>query len=208
MSRIISGLYDLVLGPSERAGLASWRAELLSGLEGKVLEVGAGTGLNLAHYPETVERLVLAEPDPHMRNKLEKRVETRPRRCGDTSVIDAGAEYLPFPDERFDAVVATLVLCSVEDPDAAASEIHRVLKPGGRLVFIEHVGGREPRIARRQRRIEPVWKRVAANCHLTRDTAATLEASGLRLDGVVEASLPRATSWARPAIRGHAVKPD
>lgn len=207
VSRLISALYDRVLGPSERAGLAVWRDELLSGLSGKVLEIGAGTGLNLPHYPETVTRLVMAEPDAHMRRRLEKRIASHPRRCGQISTIDAVAELLPFPTATFDAVVSTLVLCSVEDPAAAASEIHRVLAPGGRLVFIEHVGGETGRVARRQRRLEPVWKRVAGNCHLTRDTSAVIEAAGFTLD-VVESPLPRAVSWARPAIRGTALRPE
>ena len=194
---------------TERAGVREWRARLLGDLTGKVLEIGAGTGLNLEHYPETVTRLVLAEPDIHMRKRLERHVETHSRRCGQISVMDAGAEYLPFPDRVFDAVVSTLVLCSVEDPPSAVSEIRRVLKPGGKLFFIEHVAAEQPsRRAVWQWRIEPIWRRVAGNCHVTRDTASVIEDGGLEIEHIDDVRLPKAAPFLRPAVRGYAVRPD
>jgi SAM-dependent methyltransferase len=208
MSRLRAAVYDRLLAGSEQAGLADWRRELVCGLAGKVLEVGAGTGLTLAHYPPAVTRLVCAEPDRHMRRRLERRITDEPAAVGHVSVIDAGAEYLPFPDRTFDAVVAVLVLCSVDDPEAAAAEVHRVLRPGGRFAFLEHVlDDRGGRAARRQALFEPVWKRLAGNCHLTRETATVIGDAGLALDAVATDPLPRAPVWARPAVRGVAVRP-
>lgn len=206
MGRLSAVFYDRLIAGSEAAGLADWREDLLAGLEGRVLEIGAGTGLNLAHYTDKVDRLILSEPDRHMRNRLETKVSTHPRRCGQVGVIDAGAEYLPFPNETFNAVVSTLVLCSVDDPPSALSEVHRVLKPGGTFAFIEHVAAEDrPRREKWQRRIEPVWKRIADNCHLTRDTATAIEEAGFDVS-IEHVKVPKAAPFIRPAIRGTALK--
>src|SRR5689334_6732321 len=133
MSLLSAAFYDRFMRGSEEACLAQWRAELLAGLSGAVLEIGAGTGATLPAYPPAVTRLVLAEPDPHMRRKLAAKA------AGRAEVSDASAESLPFPAESFDAVVCSLVLCSVDNQLAALERIRRVLKPGGRLVFLEHV---------------------------------------------------------------------
>src|SRR5262245_32904918 len=124
MSWLMAAVYDRFMKVSEEACLAKWRADLLSGLSGEVLEVGAGTGTTLSLYPKGVTRLVLAEPDPHMRAKL----RAKPRPAG-VEVSDATLDALPFPDRTFDAVVCSLVLCSVRDQNAALAEIARVLKP-------------------------------------------------------------------------------
>lgn len=209
MGRFGASIYERALRKTERAGLSEWRARLLGDLTGKVLEIGAGTGLNLGHYPETVTRLVLAEPDIHMRRLLEKRVATQPWLFGQISVMDTGAEYLPFPDGVFDAVVSTLVLCSVDDPPSAVSEIRRVLRPGGRLLFIEHVAAEQAsRRAVWQGRIEPIWRRVAGNCHVTRDTASVIEDAGLDIEHIDYVRLPKAAPFLRPAVRGYAVRRD
>jgi len=207
MGRLAAKLYDRMTRRMERAGMASERAELLRDLSGRVLEIGAGTGRNLDHYPATVARLVLAEPDRHMRRGLEARVAVAQRRCGQVSVIDAGAEYLPFPDATFDAVVSTLVLCSVEDPGAAAAEIRRVLKPGGVLRAIEHVASTDEAAVRWQHRMEPVWRRLAGNCHLTRNTAQTLAGAGLDVAGLRTGVIPTAPSRFAAAVYGEAVRP-
>lgn len=205
MGRLIAALYDRLTRGSEEACLQQWRAELLSELTGRVLEVGAGTGLNLPHYPRTVSRLALSEPDPHMRGKLAQRV--RAEGWDRAEILDGSLEALPYPAETFDAVVGTLVLCSVPRPDVALAEIHRVLKPGGRFVFLEHVAAEDrPRRLRWQRRVEPVWKRLAGNCHLTRRTGEAIPAAGFEVLQMKRESMRKAWSLVRPTIRGVAVK--
>jgi SAM-dependent methyltransferase len=165
-------IYDASLALSERRGMAARRGELLASARGRVLELGAGTGLNLRHYPDGVD-LVVSEPDPAMRARLEKRA------AGRATVIAAGAEELPFPDDSFDTVVSTLVLCTVADPDAALAEVRRVLAPGGRLLLIEHVRAEAPRLARRQDRLAGVWHAVAMGCRCNQPTVELLERAGL-----------------------------
>ncbi len=168
-------IYDISLALSERRGMAARRGELLASARGRVLELGAGTGLNLRHYPDGVD-LVVSEPDPAMRARLQKRAEGR------ATVVDAGAERLPFPDDSFDTVVSTLVLCTVADPDAALAEVRRVLAPGGRLLLIEHVRADAPRLACRQDRFAGLWHTVAMGCRCNQPTVALLERAGLSLE--------------------------
>ena len=137
MPWLMASVYDRVMAQSEDACLRAWRTELFAGLSGRVLEVGAGTGASIPCYPATVSELVLAEPDPHMRRRLEARADPR---C---TVIADPVEALELADASVDAVVSSLVLCSVESPAAALRELSRVLRPGGRLVFIEHVAATE-----------------------------------------------------------------
>jgi ubiquinone/menaquinone biosynthesis C-methylase UbiE len=205
MAWLMAAMYERVMGATEVACLHDWRAELLGDLRGDVLELGAGTGYNLAHYPATVDRLILTEPDEHMRARLADRLRDYPGRA---TVTASTVEQLPDLDDSYDAVVATLLLCSVADPQHALAEIHRVLRPGGRYVFIEHVGA-EPGTSRRrwQRVIEPAWKRVAGNCHVTRDTAGAIERAGFDLVRLERASMRKALPWVRPSIRGAARKP-
>lgn len=201
MPRLLAAVYDRLLKPTEDACLADWRAELLAPLTGSVLEVGAGTAANLPYYPAGLARLVLAEPDAAMRRRLVKRAGGR------AEVIDASAEDLPFDDQTFDAVVCTLVLCSVRDPPAALAEIRRVLKPGGRLVFVEHVAAENnPGRLKWQRRIEPIWKRLMGNCHVTRRTEEAIRAAGFELHDVRRESLRKTIPIARPSIRGVAIR--
>ncbi|MCO5168149.1 MAG: class I SAM-dependent methyltransferase [Planctomycetes bacterium] len=199
MTRLFAALYDPFMRRTERH-LAAWRAELLSRVAGRVLEVGAGTGANLPFYPRGLERLVLAEPDPHMRARLAARVA---RERPEAVVIDAPAEALPVEDGSFDAVVSTLVLCSVADLPRALAEARRVLRPGGALVFLEHVAADDrPRRLRWQRRLEPLWRRVAGNCHLTRRTHEAIAAAGFTLEACERESLRRALPFVRPSVRG------
>jgi SAM-dependent methyltransferase len=156
-------------------------------------------------------RLVLAEPDAAMRQRLGRAAGTLrlASNGGEVRVelSDAAAGALPFSDGEFDAVVSTLVLCSVADPPRALEEIHRVLKPGGRLVFIEHVAAQDGSSRLRwQRRLEPLWKRVMGNCHLTRDTEAAIRAAGFALGEVQRESLRKAMPIVRPSIRGVATR--
>ncbi len=200
-SRLLAPVYDRLLRPSEQACLADWRTELLANLTGTVVDIGAGTGANIPHYPATVSRVIAAEPDPHMRRKLIARIDAAAVCPVDLS--DASAEDLPMPDGSIDAVVSTLVLCSVGHPRRALAEYRRVLKPGGQLVFIEHVAAHDnPGRLRWQRRIEPVWKRVFGNCHLTRDTAAAIEHAGFEFDRLDRQSMRKASPVVRPSIRG------
>ncbi len=205
MSWLMSALYDRFMRQSEQACLGRWRGELLHELSGSVLEVGAGTGATLAHYPVAVSRLVLCEPDPHMRRKLQARAAALGP--GRVQVVDAPAQALGFADAAFDAVVCSLVLCSVPDQIAALAEIRRVLKPGGRLVFLEHVAAdNNPRRLKWQKRVEPVWRLLMDNCHLTRRTETAIEAAGFRIERVERESIRKAMPLVRPSIRGVAVK--
>jgi len=203
-SRLLASVYDRLLGPSEEACVAQWRAELLSDLTGVVLDIGAGTGANVPHYSGEVSLLIAAEPDRHMRRKLRERVNAGVA-CP-VELSNASAELLPMADDSVDAVVSTLVLCSVSDPERALAQYRRVLKPGGKLVFIEHVAAHDnPGRLRWQRRVEPVWKRVFGNCHLTRDTAAIIEAAGFEFQRIDRQSMRKAAPLVRPSIRGVAV---
>lgn len=202
MSRLFAAIYDPFMRKTEEACLVTWRRELLSGLSGRVLEIGAGTGANLPHYPPAVTSLVLAEPDAHMLARL------RPRAPAGAEVLRASCDRLPLPDASVDAVVSTLVLCSVPDPARALRELSRVLRPGGTLVFLEHVAAAEgsSRLTW-QRRIEPVWKHVAGNCHLTRPTEESLRVAGFVVEQVTRESMRKAMPWFRPTVRGLARRP-
>jgi ubiquinone/menaquinone biosynthesis C-methylase UbiE len=205
MSLLMAAIYDRFMRSTERACFEAWRRELLSPLTGDVLEIGAGTGRNLDHYPR-LDRLVLAEPDRHMRAKLVTRTGTSSV-ARSIDVVPWTAEALDAPDASFDAVVSTLVLCSVEDVDRSLREIRRVLRPSGKLVFLEHVVS--DRRSRRvwQERLEPFWRPIAGNCHLCRDTARALEDAGFTFDPIVRDSARKALPIVRATIRGYATAP-
>lgn len=208
MSWLFARVYDRFTAPAEEACFQAWRADLLAGLSGEVLEIGAGTGNNLAHYPEAVTRLVVTEPDAGMLERLRPRLD-RVRDSTTVDVHEAGIEALPFEDASFDAVVVTLVLCSVPDQAAALAEIRRVLRPGGSFAFLEHVAAvdRPDRLVW-QRRLEPMWKRVAGGCCLTRETAEAIAAAGFHLpeDAITRESARKAAAIVRPTVRGIAVR--
>lgn len=200
MSWLMAAVYDGMMRGSEEACLRAWRKELLGELSGAVLEIGAGTGSTLGFYPKAVTRLVMSEPDPHMRRKLAAKAGIE--------VASFSVEDLPFQNE-FDAVVCSLVLCSVKDQKAALARIRRVLKPGGRLVFLEHVAADgKPNRLKWQRRIEPVWKHLMGNCHLTRRTEAEILAAGFRIERIQRESMRKALPVCRPSIRGVARRTD
>ncbi len=202
--RIFAALYDRMLSGTERAGLREMRAALLAGARGRTLELGAGTGLNLAHYTGAVTELVLTEPDPHMARRLRRRLDEEPPAPDRVEVVETPAEQLPFEDQSFDTVVSTLVLCSVESPDGTTTEIARVLKPDGRLLYLEHVRSGDPALARWQDRLERPWGWLGAGCHPNRDTVAQLEAAGLEPESLVQDRLPKAPPIVRPMVRGAA----
>jgi SAM-dependent methyltransferase len=202
-ARIFPLVYDPSLWVGERAGLRALRHEMLGRARGCTVEIGSGTGLNLAHYPDDVDELVLLEPDAAMRSRLEKRLSRSGRRA---RVVDAPAEWLPFPDGSVDTVVSTLVLCTVDAPDLALREIARVLRPDGQLLFVEHVRSDSPTLARWQDRLAPAWRRFAQGCRCNRATGQLLPECGFRVDHVREASWRAVPPIVRPLIAGRALK--
>lgn len=199
LDAMFARLYDPIMNPSEVRGLSRWRAQLVGELTGDVLEIGAGTGLNVPHYGDDV-RLVLTEPSGPMRDKL---VQRAPRH----EVLDVGAEDLPFDDASFDAVVCGLVLCSVRQLDRSLAEIRRVLRSGGRFVFIEHVRSPDAWVRGIQTVVEPVWKIAGRGCHLTRDTESAIREAGFEFEDLDRSGLPGGFFLVRPAIHGVAIRP-
>ena len=199
MRRLFAALYDTVGKRSEEAGIREERHQLLAAARGTTIDVGSGTGLNVQHYPDAVTRLVLVEPDRHMRARLGRRVEAL---HPDAEIVDAPAEQLPFPDATFDTAVVTYVLCSVPDQQTALREIARVLKPDGRLLFLEHVRSDDPKVARRQDRIRPLYNLVG--CNPNRATLAAIEASAFEVESVRHGEVPKAPKVERPMIVGTA----
>jgi SAM-dependent methyltransferase len=202
--RLFAAIYEGALRATEEAGLAERRRALLARATGPTLEIGAGTGLNLRHYPPEVSELVLAEPGEHMARRLRSSAAAAGRAL---DVVDAPAERLPFEDGHFDTVVSTLVLCTVPDPAAAIAEAARVLRPGGRLLFLEHVRSPDARVTHWQDRLWRPWRFVADGCNCNRDTLATLEASALAVDDVERGQIAKAAPLIRPMIVGSAVAP-
>lgn len=155
------------------------RKALLERATGRVVELGAGTGLNLAHYPPEARELILTEPEPAMRRRLERRVRRSERQA---IVVGASAEELPFADRSVDTVVSTLVLCTVEQPNRALAEIARVLRPNGQLLFIEHVRAETPALALWQDRLHVPWRRFACGCRCNRATVELMRARGFEVE--------------------------
>lgn len=178
---VFAAVYDRMNRPLERRLLGPRRVQLLAELSGEVLEIGAGTGASLPHY-RRASRVVLTEPDPAMRRRLTDRLADA---AVPVELADASAQALPYPDGRFDAVVATLVLCTVPDLDQVLAEARRVLRPGGRLVVLEHVRG-QGRLAQWQDRVTPLWTRIAAGCHPNRDIRAAIERAGFTFEQLEE----------------------
>ena len=198
---MIGWLYDLLSKRAERAGIGQLRHDLLAGLEGDVIEIGSGTGASLPYY-ERAARVVAVEPDASMAKRLPAKVAEA---HVPIEVVSERAQTLPFPDESFDAAVAAFVLCSVEDPHEVLAEARRVLRPGGKLILLEHVLG-EGGTARWQNRLTPLHKRIAGNCHLNRDTRAAVARAGFDVAGVAPTVLPGTHALVRPGIQGVAIK--
>ncbi len=196
--RLFTAIYDPFLAWGERVGMSELRDSVLANARGDVLEIGAGTGLNLPAYPSTVSSLTLADPEPSMVERLKKRAEPG------TPVVEAGAERLPFPDANFDTVVSTLVLCTVDEVATSLAEIRRVLRPDGHLLLIEHVRAEEPRLLRWQERLHGPWLRFGYGCHCNRDTKASLTAAGFSTDALAPARWRRMPPIVAPLIAGPA----
>jgi len=199
--RVFASMYDRMMARSEHATLAAHRREIVGQAHGDVLEIGAGTGVNLQYYGPAVTSLTVTEPEPPMLKRLQKRlVALHP----DAKLLRAPAEDLPFADESFDTVVATLVLCTVEDQPRALREARRVLRPGGRLLFIEHVRSDDEKLARLQDRMLPINVRFAHGCHCNRPTLDGIRGAGFELDGLERDTIAHAPRFVRPLIVGTA----
>jgi ubiquinone/menaquinone biosynthesis C-methylase UbiE len=193
--------YDFFFARAERGGLRELRRETLARASGRTLEIGAGTGLNHDLYPAAVSELVLTEPFGPMAAQLRDKAAalTVP-----VEVVEAPAEALPFPDASFDSVALTLVLCTVPEPDRALSEIARVLKPGGRFLFLEHVRSQDARLARWQDRLQPPWYVFGHGCNCNRDTLAAIERSSLDVEDIEHGSIPKMPPLVQPMLKGAA----
>ncbi len=201
--RIFAWFYSK-LGPrADARGTAEHRRKLLASARGQVIEVGAGTGLNFPHYPPDVTEVLAVEPDPHMFRRLADATATAgvPVR-----LQRASAEALPASDASADVVVCSLVLCSVADQATALADVRRVLKPGGRLLFFEHVRSRDPRFARWQDRIERLWGMFGGGCHPNRDTVRAIGDAGFVIDELERFDEP-GTLFAKPHVIGSATRP-
>jgi ubiquinone/menaquinone biosynthesis C-methylase UbiE len=206
MSRFVAAIYDRFMEASEVACLGEWRRALLADLRGDVLEIGAGTGANQPYYPDALRSLTLTEPDAHMRRRLTEACARTPERP--VTVLDAPATALPVASASLDVVVGTLVLCTVPDPQAVLAEVVRVLRPGGRFVYLEHVAAWDnPGRLRWQRALEPAWRVVADGCHLTRPTGDLIREAGLVVEAETRESMRKALPWVRPSVRGVARRP-
>jgi SAM-dependent methyltransferase len=200
--RGFAALYDVALEATEEAGLRETRRGILSAASGRTIDIGAGTGANLGLFPERVAELVLAEPDPHMLKRLRSKVAERGI---EAELVEAPAESLPFEDSSFDTAAFTLVLCTVPNPSAALAEAARVLRPGGTLLFLEHVRAEAGSgLARWQDRFERPWRFLADGCHCNRDTVATIEASPLDIANVEHGQVPKAVPLVKPLVWGSA----
>ncbi len=201
---LFARFYSCLLEPmSRRSGLDDLRRRHLAGLAGTVVEVGSGDGANFSFYPVEVVRVVAVEPESYLRERAAVRAEER------IDLRDGVAESLPVADASADAVVLSLVLCSVEDQAAALAEARRVLRPGGEVRFLEHVRSESPGLARVQRVLDAtVWPRLFGGCHVSRDTVDALAAAGLEVKQLERVTLPEdARGPALPAVLGVAVVP-
>jgi SAM-dependent methyltransferase len=176
---IFARLYALLAGQADKQGAADHRRELLAGLSGRVVEVGAGNGLNFPYYPPEVSEVVAVEPEAYLRGKAGEAATG----AGVTvRVVDGLADAVPAEDASFDAGVASLVLCSVPDQARALAELRRVIKPGGELRFYEHVLANDPKTARLQHRIAPVWRALGGGCNVNRETGSAIEQAGFEIE--------------------------
>lgn len=198
--RVWAWLYDVAMHRVERGGLVELRARIVARAQGRTLEIGAGTGANLAFYGPTASPLTLTDPDPHKLRRLRRRAAPTAR------VVGAHAHALPFADDAFDTVVTTLVLCSVPDQAEALAEVRRVLRPGGALLFLEHVRSAEPHLADRQDRWRPVWRAIAGGCEPNRDTVTAIADAGFAVNELWHARMPAAPAIVRPLAIGVATR--
>jgi ubiquinone/menaquinone biosynthesis C-methylase UbiE len=205
--RFFAFFYPKLISLAENAGQRETRRELVAQAEGRTLELGAGSGLNLEHYTERVTELIVTEPSPHMLAHLREAMTHRPVAAGSWKLVQTGAEELPFPDASFDTVLFTYMLCTVPDPARALDEVARVLRPGGRLLFLEHVhAGEGTMLGRLQDLVEVPHRYIAAGCHPNRRTEQLLRDSSLHVERLEHGRQPMAPPTVRPTIIGSAVR--
>ena len=178
---IFARVYHWMSAKAEEAGEAAHRRELLAGLHGRVLELGAGNGLNFEHYPSTVDEVVAVEPEAYLR---ERALEAARKPQVRVDVVDGLAGELAFKHQGFDAAVVSSVLCTVPDVDAALTDLRRVIRPGGELRFYEHVLAHQPRLAVLQHALtrSRIWPLIGGGCHADRDTAAAIQRAGFEIE--------------------------
>jgi ubiquinone/menaquinone biosynthesis C-methylase UbiE len=204
---IFARVYAWASPRMEKSGFGERRDQLLAGLAGRVIELGAGNGLNFSHYPPEVTRVVAVEPEPYLRAIAEAEAA---KAAVPVEVVDGMADRLPADDVSFDAAVASLVLCSVPDVPAALAEVRRVLRPGGQLRFFEHVRADTPGLARVQRMLDAtVWPTLGGGCHAHRDTRAAIEGAGFTIDTIERLRIPdtRIPTHTSPHLLGVATAP-
>ena len=199
--RIFAAGYDTLMAGTEKAGLRDHRTELLEPARGRVLEIGGGTGANLPFYGAEIDELVITEPEEPMARRLESKLRGYSLLA---RLVRAPAEDLPLEDASFDFVVSTLVLCTVNDPTRALKEAHRVLKPGGQLLFLEHVRSDDAKLARWQDRLNGLQTRVGHGCNCNRPTLETIKDHGFSITKIKHDRLRKAPPFVRPLIVGAA----
>jgi ubiquinone/menaquinone biosynthesis C-methylase UbiE len=201
--RVFAAMYDHMMAATEKDGLRAHREAIVGEAAGDVLEIGGGTGANLPFYGDAVRTLTITEPETPMAKRLQARMaELAPT----ATFLRAPAEDLPFEDASFDTVVATLVLCTVDDQPRALRELRRVLRPDGRLLFIEHVRADDAGLARRQDRMRPIQLRIGHGCHCNRPTLDSIRAAGFDVDQVEHDTLTHVPKFLRPLICGTAAR--
>ncbi|ANU23231.1 class I SAM-dependent methyltransferase [Planococcus donghaensis] len=180
MTKLFSSLYDIAMKPLEKTRFEKIRANLVRKAEGRVLEIGYGTGANFRYYTN-VERVDAIEPNPEMSKHAKKRIK---KSRTTIYTYQEKAEQLSFPNDSFDTVVATLVFCTIPEPEKALEEIRRTSKPGAKILLFEHVKVDQKMVGKTQDALTPVWKKVCDGCHLNRNTLHTLKQSGLIIEKV------------------------
>lgn len=196
--RIFAAGYDHIMSGPEKATLRTHREALIPQANGQVLEIGGGTGANLPFYKSTAT-ITLTEPDKPMIRRLERRLRER---SPGSLLLRAPAEDLPFDDDSFDVAISTLVLCTVDDQPRALRELRRVLKPGGRLLFIEHVRSDDHRLARWQDRLNGLQTRFGHGCNCNRPTVETISAAGFQITKLERDTMRKAPPIVQPLVVG------
>ncbi len=203
-SYLMAKSYDFLMRGTEQRCLDSWRQEVLASAHGAILEIGSGTGVNLPYLTTRNGPIYLCEPDKQMRKQLSRKILKTNNLC--LQVTPWAAEKIDLPDESIDTVVSTLVLCSVKCLSTSLKEAYRLLRPGGTLIFMEHIASDHPKTRLWQQRLEPLWGLCAGECRLTRDTVIAIEESGFQIEQLTEDKMCGAPEFVNRTVRGLARK--